>query len=154
MDKRLSSLAEQVLFVLTVFIGFLLIFESKIVIPVWLQPVGRMHPLILHFPIVILLLAVVMEAFRFSKASTINRSESRISDVSEFYRTFSTNLLLVGALLAAITVIMGLFLSREDGYTVTVVQWHKWTGVLTFFLAMLIYWGRKKPWYSKAVAQT
>jgi uncharacterized membrane protein len=144
MQKKLVGLAEQVLFALAVFILFLLVFESKIVIPVWLQPIGRMHPLILHFPIVILLLAVVMEAFRFNKISSTN----------EFYKIFATNLLLVGALLAAVTVIMGLFLSREDGYTGTVVQWHKWTGVLTFYLAALIYWGRTKRWYTQTLAQT
>ncbi|MBD2755038.1 c-type cytochrome domain-containing protein [Spirosoma validum] len=154
MQKKLAGLAEQALFASAVFILVLLLFESKIVIPVWLQPIGRLHPLILHFPIVILLLAVVMEVFRFNKANTINRSESRIPDISEFYRTFSTNLLLVGALLAAVTVIMGLFLSREDGYTGAVVQWHKWTGVLTFYLAALIYWSRRKTWYSPAIAQT
>lgn len=144
MQKKLVGLAEQALFASAVFILFLLAFENKIVIPVWLQPIGRLHPLILHFPIVILLLAVVMEAFRFNKANTVN----------EFYRTFSTNLLLVGALLAAVTVIMGLFLSREDGYTGTVVQWHKWAGILTFYLAALIYWGRSKRWYTPAMAQT
>ena len=154
MQKKLARLAEQALFASAVFILFLLVFENKIVIPVWLQPIGRLHPLILHFPIVILLLAVVMEAFRFNKANTVNRSESQISDLSEFYRTFSTNLLLVGALLAAVTVIMGLFLSREDGYTGAVVQWHKWTGVATFYIAALIYWGRTKAWYSPAIARS
>ncbi|GAB4017262.1 c-type cytochrome domain-containing protein [Spirosoma koreense] len=144
MQKRLVGLAEQGLFASAVFILVLLAFESRIVVPVWLQPVGRMHPLLLHFPIVILLLGIVMEAFRFNGANASN----------EFYRTFSRNLLLVGALLAALTVIMGLFLAREDGYTGSVVQWHKWAGVGTFFLACLLYWSQKKPWYSQAVART
>ncbi|WP_420149442.1 c-type cytochrome domain-containing protein [Spirosoma sp.] len=154
MQKKLVGLLEQALFASAVFILVLLAFETKIVIPVWLQPLGRMHPLILHFPIVILLLAVVVEAFRFRKASVTVQSESNTASFSEFYKTFSANLLLVGALLAAVTVIMGLFLSREDGYTGTVVQWHKWTGVATFFLAALIYWARSREWYTPVMAQS
>ncbi|SFC09889.1 FN3 associated domain-containing protein [Spirosoma endophyticum] len=160
MQKKLIGIAEQGLFASAVFISFLLVFESKIAIPVWLQPIGRMHPLILHFPIVILLLAVVMEVFRFNKANSMAQSEGRTPEspavtasLPEFYRTFLTNLLLVGALLAAITVIMGLFLSKEDGYTGSVVQWHKWTGIGVFYVATLIYWSRKKSWYSPAIAQ-
>ncbi|GAB4041322.1 c-type cytochrome domain-containing protein [Spirosoma jeollabukense] len=144
MQKKLIGIAEQGLFASAVFILFLLVFESKIAVPIWLQPIGRMHPLILHFPIVILLLAVVMEAFRFNKANATN----------EFYRTFLTNLLLVGTLLAAVTVIMGLFLSKEDGYTGSVVQWHKWTGVGVFYVSTLIYWTRNKFWYSPMIAQS
>ena len=159
MQKKLIGIAEQGLFASAVFILFLIVFESKIAIPVWLQPIGRMHPLILHFPIVILLLAVVMEVFRFSKANSTNQSEgrtpeSRRADVPEFYKTFLTNMLLVGSLLAAVTVIMGLFLSKEDGYTGSVVQWHKWTGIGVFYLSALIYWIRKKPWYSPVFAQS
>jgi len=153
MNKRLIGLAEQGLFASTIFILFLLVFNDRFVVPVWLQPVGRMHPLLLHFPIVILLLAVVMDAFRFTVANVANRSERDASGVSEFYKSFATNLLLVGALLAAVTVIMGLFLAKEDGYTGSVVQWHKWMGVGVFFSSALIYWGRKKPWYSQTVAQ-
>ena len=103
-----------------------------------------MHPLLLHFPIVILLLAVSMEAFRFNATPATN----------EFYRLFATNLLLVGALSAALTVIMGLLLSKEDGYTGSVVHWHKWAGVGAFFVASLLYWSRKKTWYSPVVARS
>lgn len=33
---------------------------DQLVVPTWLQILGRMHPLILHFPIVLLLLAVLL----------------------------------------------------------------------------------------------
>lgn len=144
MNKKLIGLAEQVLFVLAVFIGFLLLFGDRIVVPVWLQPLGRMHPLLLHFPIVILLLAMVMEIFRFrgSNAST------------DLYRIFLSNLLLVGTLLAGVTVVMGLFLAKEDGYSGQVLQWHKWSGVGIFSISALIHWGRNKTWYNARFAQT
>ncbi|GAB3316175.1 chitobiase/beta-hexosaminidase C-terminal domain-containing protein [Larkinella ripae] len=144
MTKQVKSLAEQALFASAVFILFLLLFESKLVVPTWLQPVGRMHPLFLHFPIVILLLAMAMEMFRFNEAYSRN----------EFYRGFLSNLLLVGILSAAVTVIMGLFLSREEGYAGAVLQWHKWTGILLFYLSCFIYWSRNKSWYKAPVAKS
>ncbi|GAB4011014.1 chitobiase/beta-hexosaminidase C-terminal domain-containing protein [Spirosoma migulaei] len=106
-----------------------------------------MHPLLLHFPIVILFLAMIMEAFRFRMASAANPA------VSEFYRDFLSGLLLLGALSAGVTVIMGLFLSKEDGYSGQALQWHKWSGVGIFFLATLVYWMRTKSWYTARIAQ-
>ena len=144
MRNKVIGLAERGLFASAVFILFLLLFESRLEVPVWLQPVGRMHPLLLHFPIVILLLAAGMEAFRFSKAYAGNG----------FYETFVSGLLLAGALSAAVTVIMGLLLATEPGYTGSVVQWHKWAGVSVFFLACSIYWFRTKPRYNRTIAQT
>ena len=102
MKKKIIVLAEQLLIVVNIFIVFLLIFENKLVVPKWLQPVGRMHPLMLHFPIVLLLLAMFIDFFWFSTKKKSNL----------VYRDFSQKLLLTGALLTAITVIMGLFLSR------------------------------------------
>lgn len=150
MNDRGRKWAEQALFALTIFALFLVVIEDKIVVPVWLQPVGRMHPLLLHFPIVILLLAMVMEVFRFNATYAPNESNSGVPD---FYRAFLTNLLLVGALSAGVTVVMGLFLSKEEGYAGNVLQWHKWTGVGLFLLSSLIYWGRNKSWYQATVAK-
>jgi uncharacterized membrane protein len=137
MKKKIIVLAEQLLIVANIFIAFLLIFESKLIVPNWLQPVGRMHPLILHFPIVLLILAVVINLFRFGITEESNR----------FYRKLSQKLLLAGALLAAITVLMGIFLSREEGYAGNTLEWHKWTGAGTFFLASVLYWINKTSWY-------
>jgi uncharacterized membrane protein/mono/diheme cytochrome c family protein len=147
MNKRLIGWAEQALFASVVFVLFLLVFNDKFVVPVWLQPLGRMHPLLLHFPIVILLLTMVMEAFRFGTASEANPG------AGEFYRTFLKNLLLIGTLTAGLTVIMGLFLAKEDGYSGQVLTWHKWSGVGIFFMASLVYWGRSKAWYTARLAQ-
>jgi len=56
MKLVIKRIAENCLFAADVFILFLVLFESKMIIPAWLQSVGRMHPMFLHFPIVILLL--------------------------------------------------------------------------------------------------
>lgn len=151
MNKKLIRIAEQALFATVIFVLFLLLLGDRIVIPVWLQPLGRMHPLLLHFPIVILLLAMVMEAFRFQVVK--NQAANVDAAQRDFYGEFLSGLLLVGTLSAGLTVIMGLFLSREDGYTSSILQWHKWTGVGIFFVSSLVYWARKKAWYNPRMAQ-
>ncbi|RYE18865.1 MAG: cytochrome C, partial [Sphingobacteriales bacterium] len=143
MKSNLKGFAENLLFVLNILIIFFLIFESRIVVPHWMIPVGRMHPMILHFPIAILILAMVLEFFRFR--------EKYQSEV--FYQNFTSNLLLIGLLSAAVTVIMGLFLSKEEGYAGSVLQWHKWTGISIVFFASLIYFTRTKQWYNPFVAK-
>ena len=35
---------------------FFLVFEDKLVVPSWLQVMGRLHPVVLHFPIVLVLI--------------------------------------------------------------------------------------------------
>ena len=129
MKGNLKGYTGSFLFALNVFILFLLLFESKLTVPLWLQPVGRMHPLILHFPIVLLLLAMAMEFFRFSRRYR----------AQEFYENFSAGVLLAGVISSGITVIMGLFLSREEGYHSAVLGWHKWTGTAVFFITSFIY---------------
>lgn len=131
------------LFVLNVFIIFLFVFENKLIIPQWLQPLGRMHPLILHFPIVLLLLSMVLEFFRFK--TTYN--------TQEFYRDFTANLLLAGVVSSGITVIMGLFLSREEGYSSEILTWHKWAGASVFFVSSAIYTCRSTNWYKAPAAK-
>ena len=143
MKSNFKGLAAGVLFALNVFIVFLLLFESRIVIPVWLKPVGRMHPMVLHFPIVILMLAMVLEFFRFRPAY--------FNQV--FYQNFTSNLLIVGALSSSVTVIMGMFLSKEGGYTGEVLQWHKWTGVTITFISSIVYFIRDEAWYRVQIAK-
>ena len=108
---------------------FLLIFESRLVIPYWLQPAGRMHPLLLHFPIAFLTLSMVAAVYR---ASGHMESASILQKAEQL-------LLLSGTLLTGLTLIMGMFLSREGSYAGDTLAWHKWSGVIVFFLASFLY---------------
>jgi uncharacterized membrane protein len=144
MKNNLRGLAEGILFALNIFLAFLILFESKVVIPQWLQPIGRMHPMILHFPIALLLLAMFLEFFRF-------RSEY---SGQKFYQNFTSGLLLFITLAAAVTAIMGIFLAKEEGYTGKTLLWHKWAGVSVVFLASIIYFYRHADWYKAPVAKT
>lgn len=143
MYLKLKRFAGQLLFAANVFVVFLLLFEDRLVVPVWLQTVGRMHPLLLHFPIVILLIAMLLEFFRFKPENTANT----------FYKSFLENMLLAGSLFAAATVMMGLFLSKEEGYGGPTLFWHKWTGAGIFFLASLVYLIREQSWYKSTLAK-
>lgn len=141
MNRKPIVLSGQLLAALVVFVAFLLAFEHKLVVPVWLQPAGRMHPLLLHFPIVLLMLALLLELFRFSKAIANNA----------FYLVLQHYLFFSAALLCGITVIMGLVLSREEGYEGTTLQWHKWTGAALFFMAAILFFIRTRRWYKRPV---
>jgi len=141
---RHKGFAENLVFALNIFIIFFLLFGGDIAIPQWLQPLGRLHPLIIHFPIVVLIMAMVMEFFRFKERF---RTE-------KLYHDFTTYLWLTGALFAALTAIMGLFLSKEPGYDGDTVQFHKWFGVSVVFVSTLIYWCRTAGWYTPAIARS
>lgn len=143
MKLTTKGFAENILFALNVFIIFLLVFEDKVALVYWLQPIGRMHPMLLHFPIVLLMLGMLLEFFRFKSAY----KEEKL------YQNFTSGLLLTSILLSAITVIMGLFLSKEEGYEGSTLQWHKWTGVGIVFISSAIYWCRNASWYKAPAAK-
>lgn len=144
MNKKVKDIAEQALIVSNIFIVFILLFEDKLIVPLWLQSVGRMHPLLLHFPIVVLLIAFGMEFFRFKSTYFSN----------PFYSDFLNGCWLLGAFLAALTVIMGLFLSKEQGYSGDVLQYHKWWGVGLLWFSTLFYWVRNRNWYKPILAKS
>jgi len=107
---------------------FLLLFESRIQLPGWLQVAGRMHPMMLHFPIVLSVLYVLYALFL----------QSRLSPPAVAIQVGDW-LLLLSAFTAATTAIMGLFLSREAGYDAEALMWHKWGGVAVSLLLLAWY---------------
>lgn len=140
MNKNWRGVFEQIVFTLAVFLVFLLAFEDQLVVPVWLQSVGRLHPLVLHFPIVLLALLLIFEFFRFSQPT---------SDARVIIEKWVTDLWIFGAVLTGLTTIFGLLLSKESGYTGDTLFWHKWSAVSLFILFSLIYWLRFRSYYQK-----
>lgn len=118
--KKLESAVLNILFLLHCLLVVLLIFESRVSIPYWLQPLGRMHPLILHFPIAFIVLLAV---FRFFK--------NEIESVS--FEKINRFLVLITAFTTILATIMGLFLSLE-GDSTDLLNLHKWIGVGITFL--------------------
>jgi uncharacterized membrane protein len=143
MKSKLIGIAESLLLGGNILLLFFLLFESYIDVPVWLQPIGRMHPLMLHFPIALLLLALLLEFLR-------ERPEFKSQT---FFQDFSRYILLFAALTGLLAAIMGLFLSQEESYSGQMLDWHKWAGAGMVFLASLIYAFRDFAWYQDKVAK-
>lgn len=143
MKGLVKRIAENVLFVANSFILFLILFEDRVVLPPWLQSAGRMHPLVLHFPIVILLVAMTLSLL------PLRFGEPR----DTLYREITNGLWLAGALTAAITVVLGLLLSKEPGYDGDAVVWHKWAGIGVVVIASIAYYFRNKRWYRFTVSR-
>ncbi|MFZ4260437.1 c-type cytochrome domain-containing protein [Sphingobacterium sp. HJSM2_6] len=121
----LKNLHFNILLGLNSFIVFFLLFEESIQIPVYLQVIGRMHPLLLHFPIVLFIITWILFIFR----QRLEKDIPRIKAYLNFLLFFSS-------LLIAITVIMGLLLSKEGGFEGNSYDWHKYTGIALSILSM------------------
>lgn len=125
---------DYVIFGLSIFLIFCLVFESYIQLPVLLAWVGRWHPLILHFPIVLLLIAIFLGLTG---------------------KIIPRKLLLVATLTALITAVSGFFLGKETGSKSDLLFWHQWLGGGVAIVSAIWYWldGRqmKNKLYSKIV---
>ncbi len=132
---NLKKLAENLLFALNIYIAFIAVFNNSLYVPGWLLPLGRLHPVVLHFPIVLLILTLVAVFLRF-------RNEQQ----QQVHHQLTGHLLLLASLFSAITVITGLFLSREDGYEGETLNLHMWTGIAIVFVSSFIYWLRNSLW--------
>ena len=115
---------------------FLALFGRHLDVPAWLQVAGRMHPLLLHFPIACLLLAAIWET------TTYTRKEN-------FFRNTGDWLLLLAAASAGITALTGLFLSNEGGYDDSTLRFHRWSGLFVSWLAFGWYVLRQQVRISK-----
>ena len=85
---------------------------------------GRLHPLVVHFPVTLLLLAGVLELFTLKNFNASLRAGIKL-------------LLVVGSVAAIISAIAGLLLVKESGYEKDLVSLHQWVGIATALLASL-----------------
>jgi uncharacterized membrane protein len=126
--RFLIEAAKSIVPALLIFILIFLVFEARVVVPTRLSPAGRLHPILLHFPIVTLLLAFGLELLK----KQLPVTESSV-------RWFVRCLLLIGTFTSAWTVVFGLLLSKEAGYTGNLLQWHKWIGTAVFVSSYLLW---------------
>jgi hypothetical protein len=102
----------------------LLIFENEVQVPLWLQSVGRVHPLFLHLPIGIILITAILVFLE-------KQFTNSIQPVVEFF-------LLLSAFCASLTTFFGLLLSFEGGYNDDSLIFHKWFGVGVSFICWML----------------
>jgi uncharacterized membrane protein len=106
---------------------FLLAFEEKVQLPVFLQVAGRMHPLVLHFPITLLFLGLLIDGL-------LARRHPR----NEAWQETAVLVFHLLAVASAVTALLGFFLYKEGGYEGSHVDWHKWLGAGVSVLAALV----------------
>jgi len=123
--RKLQYAISSFVFFLLVLLGFLLVFESYVTIPYWLQPIGRMHPMLLHFPIALIVVMVLLDVFK-----------SHLDQDS--YQKIHTVALQLTVLTTALSALMGFMLSKEEGYSSDLMDLHKWVGVGVTYLVYLL----------------
>jgi hypothetical protein len=123
--QRASSFFLNVIFFLHALLLFFLLFENRIVLPGWLQVVGRLHPAMLHVPIGLLIFLFLM---------LLARNEFKAKP----FRRLMLMLLTLTSLTASITALFGFFLSLQNGYNPDAVIQHKITGITLSFLCYVI----------------
>lgn len=124
--SKITSGLENLLFVWLGLTGVLILGGENLTIPPILQVFGRLHPLILHFPIVILLMAVL----------TLWIREKSWKEAGRIF-------LLLGSNFAGLTVVAGLILATED-YEGSSLNWHKWLGIISLGISIYIYFLAKR----------
>lgn len=131
---RFRQITLNLVYFLNVLLVFLLVFEDKVQLPIFLQVTGRMHPLVLHFPLVLLFVGIFLEFLSTRKNFQDPVVQKIISYV--FY---------LFALSAAVTALFGFFLYKEGSYLGQEVMLHKWLGTAVSLLAVIVVWVKERP---------
>ncbi|MES1221152.1 MAG: DUF1549 domain-containing protein, partial [Bacteroidota bacterium] len=102
---------------------------------------GRLHPMIVHFPISLLFIALLMEIIAWRRKSLNFKSATRV-------------LVFVGAISAIFAVVFGLLLFNSEDYEVSdTLAVHQWTGIATMVLGCITafaYW-KLSPRFQKTL---
>lgn len=92
-------------------------------IPFFLLFLGRLHPILLHFPIVLIILLLLFEIVKFFKWANISDPVVLI-------------VLIIAAISSLISIGAGFFLFASGDYSGTLLEQHFWAGVITGFLIL------------------
>ncbi|MDZ7604221.1 MAG: c-type cytochrome domain-containing protein [Cyclobacteriaceae bacterium] len=115
--KFLSNLLEYTIFSLSILLVFMVLFEKYLVVPMLFRWIGHWHPLILHFPIV-LIFVTILQYWRKDK--------------------YVYWYLGVTALFALISSLSGFLLSTENVIKGNQILAHQWAGIGVS--ALLVSW--------------
>lgn len=112
--KKVISYLYYALWVLNPFLLFIALFNDKLILGIYMEWLGKMHPLFLHFPIVIGIFICLY--FILDKKNGL--------DEKIMHATLVAN-----AFLSSIVCILGLFLSKQDNYDEGLIYLHQWGGI-------------------------
>jgi hypothetical protein len=131
---QFRQITLNLVYFLNVLLIFLLLVEDKVQLPVILQVTGRMHPLVLHFPLVLLFVGIFLECL-LTRKNFQHPATAKITSYV-FY---------LFALSASLSALFGFFLFKEGSYQGEEVILHKWTGTAVSVLGVLILWLKERP---------
>ena len=136
--KKLSQWGEWCIWFLNPLLLLLAIYSETSKTNTILLWFGKLHPLVLHFPIVFGIAIVIYLLFFQNKALEENTEK----------------FILVGnALMASMVALLGLFLSKQDAYDTNTLNLHKWGGLSIAFISwLLIYLKNITANYKKIIA--
>ncbi|HEX5025176.1 MAG TPA: DUF1549 domain-containing protein, partial [Agriterribacter sp.] len=93
--------------------------------PFWLWTfLGRLHPMIVHFPIGLLIVALLMEGLGWKRKANEFAPAIRV-------------LMVTGTISSVIAVVFGLLLSNTEDYGGDILPIHQWTGIATMVFATI-----------------
>ena len=107
---------------------FLAAFWEKLDLPLWLQWSGKLHPLLLHFPLALLLVMALAQWLRPAKGGPASSMFSFLAGIAA-----STSVL---------SALSGLFLSGIQDHDPDLLTRHMWLGTGTSITAFLIWYAR------------
>ena len=123
--QKIKSIVLNVIFFLQVLLLFLLVFESSVKLPVWLQVAGRLHPVLLHLPIGLLVFFAIL---------LLVQNEFK----KKTFRKILLILLILTSFTATTTALFGFFLSQQGDYGLDAMTQHKVSGTMLSILCYLL----------------
>ena len=113
-STKVFAFIGSALWILNPFLIFIVVFKENLHLNIGMAWMGKFHPLLLHFPIV---LSIVIALYLiFTPAGKITKN-------------IEQPILLINALMAVLVAITGLFLSKENSYADDLLTQHQWGGV-------------------------
>ena len=129
-SKKLSQWGEWCVWFLNPLLLLLAIYSEASKSNTILLWFGKMHPLVLHFPIVLGIAIVIYLVFF---------QNNKLEEGTE-------KLVLVGnALMASMVALLGLFLSKQDAYDTDTLNLHKWGGLSIALISWLLIYLKNIP---------
>lgn len=90
----------------------------------WLwQLLGRLHPMVVHFPVSLIVVALILEAIQGMRGEPDMRAAVRV-------------LIIISAISSIAAVAFGLLLANTESYGSDLLPLHQWTGIATMVLAV------------------
>ena len=113
-SRKVFAFIGNALWILNPFLIFIVVFKENLHLNIGMAWMGKFHPLLLHFPIV---LSIVIALYLiFTPAGKITKN-------------IEQPVILINALMAVLVAITGLFLSKENSYADDLLTQHQWGGV-------------------------